>query len=178
MDNLFYYDIDNLLRIIITAPVMYVAVVAFIRISGKRMMAQMNNFDWIVTVAMGSLVASSIVLKDVTIIEVLLAMIVLLAFQVVVTKFSLRSEAFADIIKAQPMLLVYRGEMLTQNMQDERVSEKEILAVIRNAGIASIDDVLAATLETDGSVSVLPISDRNAENLSILDDVDGKPGDE
>ncbi|NNE61134.1 MAG: DUF421 domain-containing protein, partial [Woeseia sp.] len=104
MDRLFYYNLDNLLRIMITAPIMYVAVVAFIRVSGKRTMAQMNNFDWIVTVAMGSLVASSIVFKDVTIIEVLLAMIVLLAFQVVVTKFTLKSERFSNIIKAQPKL--------------------------------------------------------------------------
>ncbi|MBT8096791.1 MAG: DUF421 domain-containing protein [Woeseia sp.] len=175
MDRLFYYNLDNLLRIMITAPIMYVAVVAFIRVSGKRTMAQMNNFDWIVTVAMGSLVASSIVFKDVTIIEVLLAMIVLLAFQVVVTKFTLKSERFSNIIKAQPKLLVYRGEFLEDNMSDERVSNEEICSVVRKAGIASIDDVLAVTLETDGSVSVLPKAEKDANNLSSLGGVDGMP---
>lgn len=177
MDRLFYYNLDNLLRIIITAPIMYVAVVAFIRVSGKRTMAQMNNFDWIVTVAMGSLVASSIVFKDVTIIEVLLAMIVLLAFQVIVTKFTLESERFADIIKARPMLLVYQGEFLEENMAQERVSEEEICSVVRKAGIASVADVLAVTLETDGSVSVLPKAEQDADNLSSLGGVDGMPND-
>ena len=177
MDKLFYYNLDNLLRIVITAPVMYVAVVAFIRVSGKRMMAQMNNFDWIVTVAIGSLVASSIVFEDVTIIEVLLAMIVLLAFQVIVTKSSLESDQFAEVIKARPMLLVYRGKLLEENMAKERVSEHEVCSVIRKAGIASFDDVLAVTLESDGSVSVLPKPEKEADEFNSLNGVDGMPND-
>ncbi len=177
MDRLFYYNLDNLLRIIITAPVMYIAVVAFIRVSGKRTMAQMNNFDWVVTIAMGSLVASSIVFKDVTIIEVLLAMLILLIFQTLVTKLTLRSETFADVIKARPTLLVYRGEFLQDALEKERVSSGEVYAAIRQAGIASMDDVLAVTLESDGSVSVLPSTDVSSATITTLTGVGGVPDD-
>ena len=61
----------------------------------------------------------------------------------------------SHLVKAEPALLAYRGEFLTAVMRRERVTESEVLAGIRSQGLASLDDVQAVVLETDGSFSVV-----------------------
>lgn len=61
MDMLFFDNIDKLGRIVLTAVTVYVLIVIITKVSGKRSTSQLNNFDWIVTVMIGSLGASTIV---------------------------------------------------------------------------------------------------------------------
>jgi uncharacterized membrane protein YcaP (DUF421 family) len=172
MENLFFDNADNLWRIVISAPILYLSVIGFIRLSGKRSTSQMNNFDWIVTVAMGSLVASGIILKDVTILEIMLAIGLLLVFQYAVTKSLPHSKTMRVLIKAEPRLLVRDGKYLHDAMAKERVTEVEILAAIRTKGLRQLDDVLAVILETDASMSVLPTSDKQGD-INTLENVAG-----
>ncbi len=159
MENLLFISLDNLLRVALSVPLLYFAVIGFIRISGKRSTSQMNNFDWIVTVAMGSLVASGIVLKNVAVVEVWLAIFLLLALQYVVTKSIMHNDTLSDLVRAEPALLLHKGKFIRAAMEAERVSEKEICAAIRGSGIQDIDQVWAVTLETDATFSVLPRPD-------------------
>ena len=106
---MFIDNADSLIRIALSAPILYVTIVGFIRISGKRCTSQLNNFDWSVTVAMGSLVASGIVLQDAPILETMMAIGLLLAFQFAVTKAVINSQPMRSIINAEPRLLVRNG---------------------------------------------------------------------
>lgn len=155
MDKLFFYSLDNVVRMLITAPILYAFVIGSIRVSGKRTTSQMNNFDWIVTVAMGSLVASGIVFKEVSLVESLLAMLLLLAMQYAMTRIVRSSKLARDLVKAQPRLLVRDGEFMEDAMRDERLTKSEVLAAIRGSGISRIEDVKAVILETDASMSVI-----------------------
>lgn len=155
MDDVLFISLDNLLRVALSVPLLYFAVIGFIRISGKRSTSQMNNFDWIVTVAMGSLVASGIVLKNVAVAEVWLAIVLLLALQYVVTRSIMHNETLSNLVRAEPTLLLHKGIFIRAAMEAERVSEKEIRAAIRGSGIQDIDQVWAVTLETDATFSVL-----------------------
>lgn len=70
LDNPIFFDgLESLIRTVIPGALLYVAVVLAVRIFGKRSTSQMNNFDWIVTVGSGSLLASGVLLKDVTVLE-------------------------------------------------------------------------------------------------------------
>ena len=69
MDMLFFDNINKLGRIVLTTVVVYVLIILFTKVSGKRSTSQLNNFDWIVTVMIGSLSASTILLKDIPLIE-------------------------------------------------------------------------------------------------------------
>jgi uncharacterized membrane protein YcaP (DUF421 family) len=134
-------------RILIAAPLVYIAVIAMIRVSGKRSTAQINNFDWIVTVAMGSLVASCLVTETVTIVEALTAIAALLALQYLATALAWCYGLAVKLIKSTPRLLFDSG-FLTDAM--------------REAGFAHQGDVRWVILETDGSFSVLPHPDEAA----------------
>lgn len=116
----------------------------------------MNNFDWIVTVAMGSLLASGIVLEKVGVIEIWVAISLLLVLQYMVTRLVLRSSAISKLVKAEPRILLHNGELLHEAMRVERVTETEIYAAIRSKGLGSIEQVEAVILETDATLSVLP----------------------
>jgi len=65
MDMLFFDNIEKLLRIVLTAVLVYILIVVTTKVSGKRSTSQLNNFDWIVTVMIGSLGASTILLKEI-----------------------------------------------------------------------------------------------------------------
>ncbi|MHA6288585.1 DUF421 domain-containing protein [Maricaulis sp. CAU 1757] len=169
MQDVFFDGWGNLGAILISAPIVYLAVVAMIRISGKRSTAQMNNFDWLVTVAMGSLVGSSIVLETVTIAEVLLAIAALLALQYIATRLAFRSDTIAHVIKPAPRLVYDRG-FLPDAMRDERVTRSEVRAAIRESGMSRLDDVRWVILETDGQFSVIGTSDADGK-ADVLEDV-------
>lgn len=155
MQYFFFDSSDSLLRVLVSVPVLYFAVVGFVRLSGKRSTSQMNNFDWIVTVAMGSLVGSGIILEDVKLVEVCLAIALLLSLQFLVTRLIISSTYVSRLVKAKPALLLFEGQLLQDAMRSERVSEAEIHAAVRARGIADMHDVAAVILETDASISVL-----------------------
>lgn len=171
MNDLFLYSFDNIVRMLITAPILYAVVIASIRISGKRSTSQMNNFDWVVTVAMGSLIASGIVLKEVTLIESVLAMIILLTLQYLVTRAVRASEWVEKLVKATPRLLFCDGKFLDDAMRDERVTKSEVMAAIRGSGTGRLEDVHAVILETDASMSVICKQPRGSDDLTVLERV-------
>jgi len=155
--SLFFDGWDNLERVLIATPVLYIAVIAFVRLTGKRSTSQMNNFDWIVTVAIGSIIASPVLLKDVSILEGLLAIGMLFGLQWVLTSLIIRSELVCTIVRASPSVLVLRGEYQRDAMKQSRVTESEIMSAIRENGYATLDDIGLVVLESDAKLSVLPM---------------------
>ncbi|WP_247872064.1 YetF domain-containing protein [Azospirillum sp. TSO35-2] len=88
--------------------------------------------------------------------EGVLALALLILLQYAITWLSVRSPRFQAIIKAQPTLLVYRGDFVASAMVRQRVTREEVMAVLRAQGNKQLDGVLAVVLETDGSFSVVP----------------------
>ncbi|QDT35888.1 DUF421 domain-containing protein [Stratiformator vulcanicus] len=172
---------EPLIAVIATAPVVYLAVVAMIRIAGKRTTSQMNNFDWIVTVAMGSLVGSTLILKDVSVVTGLTAICALLFFQWLVTWGLIRSPRLETVIRSKPTLLYYRGEFLKSAQRETRVSQGEILSAVRGSGAQCMEEVAAVVLETDATLSVVAYGDNycseDMKGMDILSDIPNIPDD-
>ncbi len=158
-EPIFFDGAANLVRIAISVPIVYFAVILFIRLAGKRSTSQMNNFDWVVTVAMGTLAASCMVQQSVTIAESLLAIGSLLGLQWIVTKLIYHFPPVSHVIKAEPALLVSNGEFLHGTLRRERVNQDEVLAAIREHGLSSLDQVRWVILESDASISVIARSE-------------------
>ena len=160
----FFDGWSGLIRILAAAPVLYLGVIASVRISGKRSTSQMNNFDWIVTVAIGSITASGVVLENVTVLEAILAVALLIAFQWTVTFSMLRSKLMERIFKAEPRLMVQNGRFLRAAMYSERIAESEIRAALRENGLTSVEQAQWVILETDASLSVIQ---KSSDDLPI-----------
>lgn len=159
----FFDSAADLVRVLISVPVLYLVIVFAVRISGKRTTSQMNSFDWIVTVSLGSLAASGILSKTVSLAETVLAMLLFILLQWVLTKAAYHVPAFANLIKAEPAVLVRDGVFLHAAMRRERITEKEVRNAIRAAGYARMETVGWAILETDGQVSVIARPDEDGD---------------
>lgn len=164
---MFFDSWTDLLRIVLVGSLAYAGLVGFLRLSGKRTLAKMNAFDLVVTVAIGSTLATVLLNKDVALAEGLLAFALLCALQYAVASLSVRSQAFRRVIKSEPALLFRRGEYLHPAMKRERVSKDEIRAAMRAAGQSDPDRVAAVILETDGTFSV--IAGPNADKVIAPD---------
>jgi uncharacterized membrane protein YcaP (DUF421 family) len=154
--SMFFDNWSGLGRIAVVGPLAYVALLITLRISGKRTLSKMNAFDLVVTVALGSTLATIILSSDVALAEGVLALVVLVALQFIVSWSSVRSATVSNLIKAEPVLLLHHGRLLGEQMRTARVVEDEIAAAVREQGFASFEDVDAVILETDGSFSVVP----------------------
>jgi uncharacterized membrane protein YcaP (DUF421 family) len=171
---MFFNSWADLGRTLIVGVLAYAALVVMLRVSGKRTLSKMNAFDLIVTVALGSTLATILLSKDVALAEGLLAFATLIGLQFVVAATSVRWQPFRKIVKAQPTLLYHEGRFLDEALWEERVVRDEVIAAIRAQGVVSMSEVAAVVLETDGSFTTLKKS--SGEDPSALQNVRRAPG--
>lgn len=175
LSSMFFDDWLSLVRVLVVGVLAYVALVVMLRISGKRTLSKMNVFDLVVTVALGSTLATILLSKSVSLAGGLLAFAMLIALQFAVAWSSVHSATVSRLVKASPRLLFYAGEFQRKAMRSERVTETEIFAAIRGGGFADLQQVGAVVLETDGSFSVLSSTNGVQDSDSALRTVRGRP---
>lgn len=164
-----FNSIANLQHTISVGTLGYIGIIVLLRLSGKRTLSKWNSFDFVVTIAFGSILSSMMLQKNTSLTQGLLAFSMLVAFQFSLTWLSTHSSLVQHLVKAEPSLLLFQGQFQTQVMQQERVAQGEVLAAIRASGIADIQNVAAVVLETDGSFSVI----QSLEQGTALRDVKG-----
>lgn len=151
----FFRSWSDLARVLVTGAAAYVGLVAMLRVSGKRTLSKLNAFDLVVTVALGSTLASVLTSRDVSLAQGLTALALLIGLQFAVTWTSVRWRAFDRLVKSEPALLLRRGQPLPRAMRRERVAEDELLAAIRESGGRQLADAEAVYLESDGSLTAV-----------------------
>ena len=158
-------------EILILALIVYGALISLLRITGKRTTSKMNSFDWIVTVALGSMVATIILVDDVPLIEGLAGIAGLIVLQYLVAWLASRSRRFQRLVKASPCLLYYGDEFNDETLLKERVTRGEIIAAVRAEGYHSLERVSAVVMETNADLSVIPKAEE--QDLQVLENVTG-----
>lgn len=146
---------EPILRILIVGVVAYVALVTMLRTSGKRTLGKLNAFDLVVTVALGSTLATVIISRDVALAEGLAALALLIAVQFAVTWTSVRWSAFDRLIKSEPSVLLRDGQPIPSALRRQRVTEEELLSAVRDKGGQRLSEAEAIFLESDGSLTAL-----------------------
>lgn len=169
MEQMFFSGWESLFRTLVVGALAYVALVIFLRLSGKRTLSKMNAFDLVVTVALGSTLATVLLTKDVALAEGALAFALLIGLQFAVTWSSVRARWVRRLVTGEPEMLLHRGEFLPAALRRARVTEEDVRAAVRSAGLASLGEVEAVVLETDGSFSVVRQGTGNGQ--ASLDEV-------
>lgn len=156
---------SDLARVLAVGTAAYISLVVILRVSGKRTLAKLNAFDLVVTVALGSTLATILLSSDVSWLEGVTALVLLAVLQYVAAFVSSKWEPGRKLLTATPTLIVDNGRMLEQAMAQQRVSEAQVRQAARSSGMGGVDLVGAMILETDGSLSVISTSqlgDRSA----------------
>ncbi len=155
---MFFKSWTSVLHTVLTGVIAYGVLIVMLRTSGKRTLAKMNAFDLVVTVALGSTLSTALVSRTVPLADGVAALAVLILLQYLVAWVSVRSRRFEDLVKSAPTLLLYRGAIRHDQLRRQRVSEGELRAAARQAGLPSLGEVGAIVFETDGSFSVVAMN--------------------
>jgi uncharacterized membrane protein YcaP (DUF421 family) len=148
---------SSLPDVALRTAIVYVFLVVAIRISGKREVGQMSVLELVVILIMSDAVQNSMVGENVSIWGGLVAVTILLTLDFALRAVSLRWPRVRKAIQGEPRLLVRDGKILEGALHQEDISRDEVAAAVRAHGIERIDQVALAVLETDGSISVIPM---------------------
>jgi uncharacterized membrane protein YcaP (DUF421 family) len=146
------------LRIALVGAATYVTLVLLLRLGGKRVLAKLNAFDLVVTVALGSVLATAVLSKDVTFVDALTGMVLLVAAQWLVTRVTTSLPGGRRFLNAEPTLVLADGEIVESALSGVRLTEGEVMQAVRSSGQGGFDAIAAVVLEQDGSLSVIPRS--------------------
>lgn len=146
------------LRIALVGAASYVALVLLLRLGGKRVLAKLNAFDLVVTVALGSVLASAVLSKDIRYVDALTAMVLLVGAQWVVSRVTTSLPGGRRFVNAEPTLVVIHGVVVQDALSRLRLTRGEVLQAVRSSGQGGLDGVAAVVLEPDGTLSVVPRS--------------------
>ena len=160
---------SGILDTLIVGVLSYIGTIALLRFSGKRTLSKWNSFDFVVTIAFGSILASALLSDKTRFVQAMVSIGILVLLQFMITWLAVRSGAIQTLIKSEPSLLLFKGKMIDKTLKKQRVAEGEVLAAIRLSGHSRIDNIDAVILETDGSFSV--VENVDIENASAMKDV-------
>ncbi len=161
----------GILRILLVGAASYTTLVAILRLSGKRTLAQLNVFDFVVTVALGSTLATIFLSTDVSWAEGATALALLAALQLLVALVSARRPGARRFFTSDPVLLLADGRIRGEALRRNRLTESEIRQAVRMQGTGDLSRVRAVVLETNGTLSVIT-ADAHGDG-SALEDVRG-----
>lgn len=150
-----YDNLAGLARVAVVGPLAYVWLIFVLRLSGKRTLAQMSAFDFIVTVALGSTLATVALTESVAWAEGALALVLLAILQLCAAWASAHVSWARGVLTSEPKLLLQHGQPIHSAMLSERISIDSVLQAVRSAGIGGIEQAAAVVLETNGKLSVV-----------------------
>ena len=151
-------DWSVILRILLVGVAAYATLVVLLRLSGKRTLGKLNAFDFVATVALGSVLATAVLDPQTSWLAALTAMAVLVGAQFVVARVTTWLPRGRWFVNASPTLVVREGRVLEEELRRVRLTRGELDQALRSGGQGSVTQVAAVVLEPDGSLSVIPRS--------------------
>jgi uncharacterized membrane protein YcaP (DUF421 family) len=141
--------------IVVKAVGVYVALVGFTRAAGLRSFSKMSSYDFAITVAFGSVLASAVLTKTPPLLQSIVGLAALFGIQYVVSTFRTRFGGVARAVDNRPLLVMAGPEILHENLRAARMTEGDLYAKLREANVTRLEQVRAVVVESTGDVSVL-----------------------
>lgn len=159
--------------VILTAIAAYLSLLLCTRIAGLRSFAKMSSFDFAITIAIGSLLAATVLTKDPPLLQSMVALVALFTMQYIVSWGRHKSPTLVRLIDNQPILLMAGTQVINKHLAQARLSDADLKSKLRQAGIVNKDQVLAVVLETTGDMSIFEKGD-HALDLDLFSNIKGK----
>lgn len=147
--------ISVLLDVALRTSVVYFALLAGIRLTGKRQLGQLTAFDLVLLLIIANAVQNAMVGSDTSLAGGLVAAAVLLGWHQVLDRLRLKSRGVARLLAGEGIMLINRGRILPEHLRRAAITEDELRQALREHGVASVADVQTAVLEPDGMISVI-----------------------
>ncbi len=155
MSDWFVAAPHSLLAVVLSTLGLYAVLIALIRVVGLRSFSKMSSFDFAMTVAVGSVLASTILTPSPPLAQAAVALASLFGVQAVIAALRKRTTWMEHIVDNEPLVLMAGDRILHDNLQQARVTENDLWAKLREANVLHPREVRAVVLETTGDISVL-----------------------
>jgi uncharacterized membrane protein YcaP (DUF421 family) len=155
---MFFHTWSDIIRIVVVATLVFAMMVALLRVVGQQALAKMSGYGIVVTITLGSIVATVIMSRQATLSDAAAAVITLLALQEITRWFQARYLRVHHTVREAPRVMLWNGQLYEERLRAASMSADEVRAAVRQAGIVSLTDVRAVILENDGEWSVIPMS--------------------
>ena len=149
---------DDIARVLVSGGVTFVALLVSIRIGGNRVLSTMNASDFVITVAIGTTFATSMLSAEVSIASGVAAIATLIGLQVLTMWVSVRWPRLRHQAEGEPLLLLRDGSPRLDTMKRAHVSMDELKQAVRQQGFGGFDSIAIVFLEANGKFSVIPNS--------------------
>lgn len=149
---------SSLPDVAIRTSIVYLFLVIALRLAGKREIGRLSILDLIVLLVIADAVQNAMVGENTSLAGGLVAAGTLVVLDRLIKLGADRSPRLRSLLESEPRLLIRDGRVLRKALRDEGVDEDELAAALRAHGVSDIENVAAAVLETDGSISVVPRS--------------------
>lgn len=151
-------NLTEILAIVISCLGIYIAVIVFTRIFGKRSFSKMSSFDFAMTVAIGSIIATTILSKSISLGAGIVGLFTVYLLQLLAAYFR-RYKFFRYLIDNEPLLLMDGSNILHENLRKARVTEGDLRSKLREANVLQLSQIKAVIFETTGNLIVLHSED-------------------
>lgn len=158
------------LNITLTSIGIYFAIILLTRLVGKRSFSKMSSFDFAITVAIGSVIASTILPYDVNLIEGFLGLLTIYILQLILAHIR-KYPIVQSLVDNKPFLLMYGMDIIYHKLRKAKVAESDLKAKLREANVTHLNQVKAVIFESTGDVSVLHKNDDSSVQDWIMDGV-------
>lgn len=161
---------DPLVETLLGSLMIFVAVIILTRIIGLRSFAKFTAYDFAFTVAIGSIISSTLT-SSTTIVHGSVAIASLLVLTYIFSTLQKKIPMLSSTISNDPLLLMKGATILNENLKHARIEESQLMAKLREANVYKFDQVLAVVLESTGDISVLHTTSDDEEASKIADEI-------
>lgn len=145
----------NILMVGISATGVFLAVILLTRVGGLRSFSKLSAFDFSITVAIGSIVAATVLSSNPPLLLAFASLTFLFVLQIGVAWLRTRSESVASLVDNKPLLLMDGTEILHENLKTGKLTVSDLHAKLREANVIEWNEIKAVVLESTGDVSVM-----------------------
>lgn len=173
MENLYIlFEIKDtsVLQLFLTAFGIYSTVIILTRLFGKRSFSKMSSFDFAMTVAIGSIIATTLMSSSVSMIEGIIGLTIVYVLQI--SAALMRRVGFIqNLMDNSPLLLMDGEKILEDNLRKARVTTSDLRSKLREANVTRLSQVKSVIFETTGDISVLHKDDSQPVEAWLMEDV-------
>lgn len=143
---------DSVLR----AAAMYLALMVLFKIAGRRSLAELTTFDFLLLMIIGEATQQALLGDDFSLTNSMLVIITLIVIDVGLSLLKQRSQWVSQLIDGGPTIIVENGKVLHKRLRHARLIEADIMEAARSSqGIETLDQIKFAILERNGKISVI-----------------------
>lgn len=142
---------------VLRAATIYIALMIIMRLAGKRSLAQITTFDFVLLLIIGEATQQALLGQDYSITNALIVIVTLVSLDIGFSLLKRRSKKLDKLLEDVPLVIVENGVALKERMDKARVDEEDVLSAARHLqGLERLDQIRYAVLERSGGISIIP----------------------